>query len=321
MGKTTKIWLITATSLVVIGIIIFAAVMSKLNWNFVSLNTGKYETNIHEISKEFTNISMDTETADILFALSNDGKCRVECYEEKKVKHSVNVEKDTLIINVIDERAWYDYIGINLTSPKITIYLPKSEYASLAIYESVGRIKIPSNFSFNDVDISLSTGDVEFSASASKLVKIEATTGNICVRNTSADSLDLSASTGAITVSDVTCKEDTNINLSTGKTNLTNVECKNLISSGSTGNIALNNVIAKEKFLIDRSTGNVKFDNSDANEIFVETDTGDVKGSLLTDKIFFTETDTGKVDVPKTVTGGKCEITTDTGNIKITVNE
>ena len=34
----------------------------------------------------------------------------------------------------------------------------------------------------------------------------------------------------------------------------------------------------------------------------------------------FTKTDTGRVDVPKTVEGGRCEITTDTGDIKITVD-
>ena len=53
--------------------------------------------------------------------------------------------------------------------------------------------------------------------------------------------------------------------------------------------------------------------------MFVETDTGDVTGSLLSDKVFITKSDTGSIDVPKTVTGGKCEITTDTGDIKIEI--
>lgn len=46
---------------------------------------------------------------------------------------------------------------------------------------------------------------------------------------------------------------------------------------------------------------------------------GNVKGTLLTNKVFITHTDTGRVNVPKTVTGGKCEINTDTGNIKIDI--
>ena len=52
----------------------------------------------------------------------------------------------------------------------------------------------------------------------------------------------------------------------------------------------------------------------------MKTDTGDVTGSLLSDKIFFAESDVGSVDVPKTTTGGVCEIRTDTGKIAITID-
>ena len=79
----------------------------------------------------------------------------------------------------------------------------------------------------------------------------------------------------------------------------------------------MKNVIATEKFSIKRSTGDVKFDSCDAAEIFVETDTGDVNGSLLTNKVFITKTDTGRINVPNSITGGKCEIITNTGDIKI----
>ena len=319
MRKTAKIWLVIAASLVFVGLIMFAAVMSEYKWDFSKLSTGKYETNTYEISEEFSNLSMNTDTADIIFALSDDGKCRVECYEEEKAKHSVAVQENTLVIKMIDEKSWYDYIGINFGSPKITVYLPKAEYTSLFINGSTGDIEIPKNFKFEGVDISLSTGDVNFFASASKLIIIKTSTGTICVENTSAGTLDLSASTGRITVSNVICGGDANINVSTGRTNLNNIECKNLTSSGDTGNISLNNVIAAEKFSIKRNTGDVRFDGSDAAEILVETDTGDVTGTFLSEKTFFVETDTGSVDVPESITGGRCEITTNTGDIELDI--
>ncbi len=81
----------------------------------------------------------------------------------------------------------------------------------------------------------------------------------------------------------------------------------------------MTDVIASGKFDIERSTGNVIFTRCDALEITVLTDTGDVRGSLLSEKIFFYETDTGDVDLPETLGGGKCKITTDTGDINITV--
>jgi DUF4097 and DUF4098 domain-containing protein YvlB len=92
-----------------------------------------------------------------------------------------------------------------------------------------------------------------------------------------------------------------------------------VISNGSTGNISLSNVIAAEGFSIERSTGDVKLDCSDAMTIDIETDTGDVEGSVLTDKIFITRTDTGRVRVPDSASGGRCELTTDTGDIRISI--
>ena len=58
---------------------------------------------------------------------------------------------------------------------------------------------------------------------------------------------------------------------------------------------------------------------SDAEELFIKTDTGDVTGTLLSAKEFVYETDTGRVKLPETTTGGKCEIITDTGDIHIEI--
>ena len=72
---------------------------------------------------------------------------------------------------------------------------------------------------------------------------------------------------------------------------------------------------------IDSSTGNVTFEDSDAATIDVKTDTGDVTGTLLTSKVFYVTTDTGKVNVPKSTTGGLCNIETDTGDVRISIKE
>ena len=165
-----------------------------------------------------------------------------------------------------------------------------------------------------------STGAVTNYASVLESIKIRTSTGSICVKSISASALDLSVSTGKVTVFDVICEADVKINVSTGKANIINTRCKSVISSGSTGDIYLSNVIAKEKFFIERDTGAVKLDGCDADEIFLETDTGDITGSLLTDKVFIAQSDTGSVNVPKTVNGGRCEITTDTGDIEITID-
>lgn len=116
MSRTTKLGLIVAASLVLIGCILFVCIMSTLGWDFAKLSTVKYETNTYEISEAFDGISVRTDTADIVFKPSDDGKCRVQCHEEENSKHSVGVKDGTLKIE-ISALKFIGYIGLNFDSP------------------------------------------------------------------------------------------------------------------------------------------------------------------------------------------------------------
>lgn len=319
MSKSAKIRLMIGVILTITGLIVLLAVLSGADFNFSRLGTDKYVTNTYEITDSFDRLAILTDTADITVRLSQDGKCKVECYEDDKARHAVSVKEDTLSIQVENEKAWYDYIGIYFESPQITVHLTKEKYTALFIDATTSDIDIPKELSFDCINVSTDTGDLTVSASTIEVMNLETTTGDITVEDVSAGSLQLSVSTGLTTVKNVTCQGDLTTRVSTGKTNLTAVTCKNLISNGDTGDIVLDRVIAEEKFSVERDTGDVRFNNSDAAEIYVKTDTGDVTGSLLTTKVFITSTDTGSVRVPASTNGGRCEITTDTGDIKISI--
>ncbi len=317
MAKKTKIWLIVASFLVVFGLLLFTAVMIKNDWDFTTLSTEKFENNNYEITDDFSSISIKTSTADIDFVPSDNSNCRVVCYEVTNEKHNVSVQDNILTINEVNAKKWYEYISISTDSPKITIYLPKTEYNSLKIDGDTGDIKIPKDFLFESIDIAVSTGDVKNYASAKESVKISASTGDIDLKDISAKKIDLAVSTGDIECDSITCGEDILLIVSTGKSKLTDISCNSFKSFGSTGDITLKSVIATKGLRIGRSTGDVRFEGCDASNIFVCTDTGDVTGTLLSEMVFITNTDTGRVEVPESVTGGKCEIVTDTGDIII----
>jgi len=319
MGANVKIWMIVGACLIGLGCILIGVVMTKLNWDFTNLSTEKYETVEHIIGEDFHNISIRADTADIIVSLSEQEETLVVCHEQKSAAHTVSVQNGTLNIEEHDTRKWYEYIGFSFGTPSVTVYLPKTEYGELFIKENTGDIEIPADFQFESIDIFASTGDVTNCASAAGDIKIRTSTGKIHVENVSAENLSLSVSTGNITASGVACAGDVSLHVSTGKTNLTDITCKNLTSDGNTGDLTLNNVIGSELFSIERTTGDVTFESCDAAEFSVKTDTGDVTGSLLSDKIFFAETDTGSIHVPKLTAGGKCEITTNTGDITFSV--
>lgn len=299
MSKKTKIRLIIASSLILVGSIIFVLLMTNLNWDFTKISTYKFESNTHQITQTYTKIDISTNEADIEIVPSQNGQTYVICYEKTKIKHSVQVIDDTLAIRAVDSRQWYDYIGFSFVSPKITVYIPQGVYEDIVIKTDTGNVKIPQSYSFEKLDISVKTGNVTSLAQA-KIVKIKSSTGNVQVENTQSTEFSVTTSTG-----DVSCK---------------NASANNVTINTSTGNVKIENIIASAKLSVNTSTGNVGLTKCDGGEIYIKTSTGNVKGSLLSQKNFKAKSSTGSVSVPQSVDYAPiCEITVSTGDIKITI--
>ena len=317
MHNTVQSLLIAAAALCLLGLAILAAVMVICGWDFSRLETTGYETNTHRPSEPFRNITVNTDTADIVFLPSEDGQCQVVCFEESKVRHAVSVEGGTLTVRAIDEKHWYDRIGISFRQPKITVYLPGEAYGALCVETDTGNVEISNAFRFETLKVTGSTGGITNLASVSGSLRLKMSTGYIRAENISAGSMELSVSTGDVTLSGIRCPEDISLRVSTGKVRITDTLCQSFQSTGNTGDIHLDRVTAEAGISIVRTTGDVTFDRCGAGEILVETHTGDVRGTLTSQMVFLTKTDTGHVAVPDSITGGRCQITTTTGSIRI----
>lgn len=322
MRKTTLVLLIAAAALIVVGLVVFCLGMMLMNWDFTKLSTAEYFTNEYEITEDYDNISVSVDTADVIFLPSESGITKVSCYEKEIEKHSVKVVNGTLTVNVeSNNKKWYQYISFNGSLAKVTVYLPKAEYEALVLRGGTGRLELPNTLSFKSIDASLSTGDAICNSSAEELVKIKTSTGSVLVDGISTSKLDVSVSTGRVSLSNVNCGGEVNVRLSSGDVNLKTVRCASLNARGTTGDIRFDDVVASDAFNLKVSTGDVTMLNCDAGEIFVTAGTGDVNATLLSDKVYITNTSTGKINVPSSISGGRCEITTTTGDIKITVKQ
>lgn len=319
MNKSTANWMIVAGALILAGGIAFGALMSALQWDFSKLSTGKMVTNELEITEEFRDISILTDTADITFIYSEDSKTTVLCREQEDVMHKISVQNGTLRIQAEDARPWYAYIGFNFHCPSITVTLPKASWGVLSVCTSTGDTVIPKEFDFESMAVTASTGDIRCSASVSGDVKLKASTGDILVEDADFGNTELSVSTGRVTVHNLSCKGNLNIQVSTGKTAVADTTCAGLTSRGNTGDIRLENTRVAGALDIKRTTGDVTFDRADAYSLTVKTSTGDVEGSLLSGKVFVTQTSTGKIRVPQSSGEAICRITTSTGNVTVTV--
>lgn len=319
MSDAVKIWLTVAAALVTLGLILFAGAMIENGWDFNKLGTVSYTTNIYDVDGDFESISIDVETTGIEFAPADNGRCKIVFFEDEKVRHSASVQNGTLVIDTVDTRKWYEHISFSFEQPKMTVYLPRNEYESLFIETDTGDIAIPKDFSFDTLKIDGDTSDVDCFASASHGIEIKLSTGGIRLEEIATEQLKLTTDTGRIQINTADIGANIAIETDTGKVELTDTSCNDLYAESDTGSITLKNVIGAGSFTIESDTGDIVFDRSDAAEISVKTDTGDVTGTLLSDKVFLTETSTGRISVPKTITGGKCELKTSTGDIKIEV--
>lgn len=300
MKTAKKIWIIIAVCLIAVGSMISAWSLASTGFDFEGLATEKFISNEHNITEDFSNIKIDVNTSDIDFVRSETNECMVVAIDSEKVKHTVTVENDTLLIRVEDNREWYDYIGISFGEMSLTIHLPKDSYNSLNIEADTSDINVPKKFTFNTASIETDTGDVDFSANMLGALDISTDTGHIGFGNIKAQNIMLESDTGDITFN--------------------SVECENVSVENDTGHVRFNNTLVTHKMTVVTGTGDVKFDYSDAGEISVRTGTGDVSGRLLSEKVFVCDSSTGKIDVPDSVTGERCEITTGTGDIEIYTN-
>ena len=319
MNKKAIVWLVIGCSLILVGAVTFFGVLAMFKWDFKKFSTVEYITDEIEITEEYKSIKINSDTADIEIVPSLDGKSRVTYCVESKLSYSIEVVDGTLTVELVDTRKWYEYIGIGFGDMNIKISIPEGEYRHLFIEEHTGDVTVAKDFSFESIDIKASTGGVKNHASTSGDMKIKANTGHISVEGVSAGAIELSVSTGEINASSVNCAGEVKVDVSTGKVYFTDVSCESLASEGDTGDISLKGVVAVGKLSVERSTGDVTLDGADAAEIFIKTDTGDVSGTLLSEKVFITKTSTGKIKVPSTMSGGKCEIETSTGDIKISI--
>ena len=313
------ITIVVAAALIFIGIAVAACGFAMIGFDIKKLTMHNEVTNYVTPEEDFDSIIINATTADLKILPSTDGQCKIDLVERENLYFMPSVENGILTINEIDDRKWYEYIGIGWSNMSITLYLPKEQYDSLAVELTTGRAQIDSGLEFGKVDVKATTGSVKCEAKVTESLEIKCTTGLIYASGAEVNTIRLKASTGSIELCNSSCK-GLEIEATTGSIKLSEVSgTGDFDIEATTGKINLSDVVTEGDLTIEADTGDVIFKRCDAANLSITTDTGDVEGSLLSSKVFFYETDTGDVDLPRTDEGGKCNIETDTGDITVTI--
>ena len=315
-----KIALIIACALIVLGLVIGIIGLALIGFNFKEMSTVKTVENTYTVAQPFSHVRISSSIGSLEIRPATDGVCRLECVETAKLYYTHTLENDTLCVTLTNNMRWFDYIGINTASARAVLYLPDAAYASLCVENSTGSTKVENGLTFGSVMLRGSTGALSFSADVTETLDVTGSTGSVTLENTTVGGdLTLKSSTGSVTLCNVTVGGKLVMETGTGSAKLKNVHCKTLTTTHGSGSTTLTDVVASERIDVTGSTGSVTLARIDAPTIKIRTETGSVRGSLRGEKVVLATSKTGSIDVPRGTQGGICEIETSTGSIHITI--
>lgn len=311
---------IIAAAVTVLGLIIAGIALALSDFDFTFKKSSDSADSKKIYTKEqidsFHSIEIDSGECEIEFVPCAGDDRQVEVIDaDCKVK----VEQGVLKITQNEEKnKWYEYIW-NFNDKKITISMPESKYESIDIKVSSGDVEMPDNFTFEQGNLTASSGDIKFGASVTGALNVITSSGDIELDSVSAESFNLNAPSGEIKMRSAETAGEMVIGTSSGDVELRSVNCGRLEIETTSGEQKLKNVVAKGELWASSTSGDISADRCDGEDVIFETTSGDVKGKLLSEKKFSTETSSGDVDIPQSGSGncGSCTVTTTSGDIEI----
>lgn len=316
MSKAVKISLIVAGCLITIGLltaIAGAVLIASGIGDFNLMTEAAYKS--YDITEKFDSISVNCVESDIKIVLIESGNCRVECTDKDKVTHRVEVRDNSLQINRIDDRPWYDRIfNIDFTEYRITIYLPTGNYENVTLRSVSGDIEVPEGMSCNTAYMYSISGNIFFSAKVNSKLESVSTSGDITIKKIMSQVYTQSSTSDElIAQQNMHCTDVKAITVS-GDISLSDFSCNTLDISSTSGKIKMNSIDALS-IKSNSISGNIELDKCNALKLSLETISGDVSGKLTRHKSYSTSTVSGKVNVPPSSGSETCDVSTVSGNI------
>ena len=254
MKKTTKIVLLAATAVTVLGILLAGGILFFVQADLTKLSSDTYVEKVYKIDQNFEHISINLRDADITFALSQDGKCRVESKETEQYGLLVTVEKNTLTIKLDKDQA-PPFFAMSFLETELTVYLPKCQYESIHLEQDTGDITMPTDFCFTEAQIDTSTGDIRWSGVVTSRLELETTTGDVYLTNAQCGNVEIEVTTGDVTVTDTVAGEFS-LELTTGDVILERFDAAGISVENTTGDITCN-LLSGKMFVAETLTGDV----------------------------------------------------------------
>ena len=315
-----KTVLIVGVILLVVGVIILGA-----GWVLLQkfpIQKDAVKDVVHPYSKDElpSQINISTTNSCVEFRTTTESEWRVECVDKEKIYHKVELINGVLTIKEIDDRQWYERIGLfaNLRPQSLIVYLPEGTYGLLNIRVVSGDISLPEGFVFSDVTLKSKSGDIAFASVATGAMNTKVVSGDIVISGSIGGALEVSGTSSDITVSG-SIGGAIEISGTSGDIEIKNTTPTHLTIQNISGDIDLIDVVCSEACTIEKNSGSIELKRCDAASFNIVTTSGDIHGSILRAKTFDCKTTSGDIRIPADGNGGMFQAKTTSGDIKITI--
>lgn len=297
-----KRYILLSAFLVIVGLVLCLVSLSMSGFSFIKMFNDSSEMKTYEIKSDITSIDIRDLTNDIEIRKSPDGVSKIVYFDNSRYICAISEENGKLSIKSDYQGKWYNYISIFSSDKDAVLYLNKDLYDSLYVDSDTSDIKSVEGVSFNSINISLDTGDVELALIDGKEINISTDTGDISIKS--------SAIEGSVT-----------LEADSGDIDLFRLNCNALKIDVDTGDVELHDVKGAHGIKVETSSGDVDIEDCRGNEIDIKTSTGDIEGYFMdVNWTFVTKTSSGRVRVPKNTEGNICKLTTRSGDIEIRID-
>lgn len=315
-----KTVLIIALILLVVG-----ALLVRFGWAFLNpadMNITKDVVEVYHVSEAPTDIYIDAAVGSVKLIPIEGEEWRVECIDQEKLYHTIELADGTLTVKEVDKRAWYDHIGIlsSLRNVGVTVYLPQKTYESLTLHSTSGGIRVERGLTFSNAELKNASGSIKFASSVTGSLDVKNTSGSVFVDGEVEGDLTVKNTSGSIHVIggvggalEIAC--------SSGRIEIANATPTRATVKNTSGGIYLENVVCKESCTVENTSGGIELQRCDAMTFDVTTVSGGIRASILTAKSFDCRSTSGSVKVPNDGNGGMFKARSTSGSIKITIVE
>ncbi|MBQ9778850.1 MAG: DUF4097 family beta strand repeat protein [Clostridia bacterium] len=323
-----KIWAL-ALILLVSGLALMLCVLAVSGFSFTAISTLSFtESSVDLTDAEITDIEIDTGFFDVVILPTEEGEgASVRHAGCAEYFHMIELTDGKLSIRVVDNRAWYQKIGIFNTTDelsKLELRLPKGIYRNLKITTASGDTTVNDTaFVFDTAAVFTASGDTQLFATVGKECQVNSASGDIEITNMTGGPIIATTASGDIVIADCTPR-DLYIESASGDITLARIlltESTTRLESAS-GEISLTDVLGGIgcSLEIKTASGDVSMLQSDAGHIVIDTTSGEVKMRLLSGKDFQVSSTSGDLDYPASdSTGGICRVETTSDDVEISV--